>query len=908
MVEPELQLETLVDELDVPYEILLLKNAGKTDNERKGDEDGGEDEEGKNRKHLQVWSDYINHKLAELAKDPENESKVSSLLFLYYRRSLVFSKDLEIWLVFINYYIQIVDNNILQLKKDNRDMARSEINKINNHFQNKLTSNHNIDSLDYWNAYIDFLVKFQENISFDYIWHIVNLSLKNLKIKTNHLKIWKKIIPLAKNNSLELSFEIYHSYFIFLKNSITYDIEIIYNDPDLPNLLDVYDTLIDSITSNNIIVFTNDLFVQFVHPSILIKISKSELDLYNKFFEKIIELLIKYPQNVELESIFNKLYSEILDKFNDQQSKFIIQYSNYLIKVDNFDKCIDILESNLNKSLTIKDFTLIFDKLTNNLESKLLQLSEENEDLMNKYMNKLDDLLNKRLILINDVKIRQNFNSPNNWIERIKIMKDLKYSNKEIGDCYSNIIININFKKISNDEKLNLCKIWIDYAKFYYYEKNDLINCRRIFETAVKAPWTNFEQLEEIYIEWIKFDINEIKDLQSAYSISLKSITIPKSINEGTIDINDKDLSIQMRIFKSIRLWSLYLDLVENYYMNKKEKSRSDIDIDKNINLICEKYEECIELKVINGILLINYCLFLEENGLIKKSFQIFEIGLKLFNGESKSLIYLIYLNKVLKYFNKLNLNYEIIREIFENGLDYFLNDDNKNEENIIKFLEVYSQWEKENGSSIKSLKILRNGIKIINKQSNKLIIYKLLILNTIEIKNLQDSIEIFIEAINNLSFQLNEIFDQIVKLFIEIELKLGRVDEARQTLNYAVENLMKFNKSDKTKKEAWEFFKFFELKNGNESTFKEMLKFKIYLENLYPYGEHIGENHLGEVNDETGVKRKDDVGFVISSNSIQGIETVDEVKEGANEAAELNNDAISLNMSSDDDSDSEKA
>ena len=73
---------------------------------------------------------------------------------------------------------------------------------------------------------------------------------------------------------------------------------------------------------------------------------------------------------------------------------------------------------------------------------------------------------------------------------------------------------------------------------------------------------------------------------------------------------------MQVRVFKSLRLWSFYVDL---------EESIGTVESTKGV------YDKILELKIANPQIIINYANFLEENKFFEDSYKVYERGIDLF-------------------------------------------------------------------------------------------------------------------------------------------------------------------------------------------------------------------------------------------------------------------------------------
>ena len=75
-----------------------------------------------------------------------------------------------------------------------------------------------------------------------------------------------------------------------------------------------------------------------------------------------------------------------------------------------------------------------------------------------------------------------------------------------------------------------------------------------------------------------------------------------------TPDIGAQTLPVQARLFKSLKLWSFYVDLEESIGM---------VDTTKAV------YDKILELRIANAQIIVNYAAFLEENKYFEDSFKV---------------------------------------------------------------------------------------------------------------------------------------------------------------------------------------------------------------------------------------------------------------------------------------------
>ena len=91
---------------------------------------------------------------------------------------------------------------------------------------------------------------------------------------------------------------------------------------------------------------------------------------------------------------------------------------------------------------------------------------------------------------------------------------------------------------------------------------------------------------------------------------------------------------MQARLFKSLKLWSFYVDL---------EESIGTVESAKAV------YDKILELRIANAQIIVNYSAFLEENKYFEESFKVYERGVELFTYPVSFEIWNIYLAKFVK-------------------------------------------------------------------------------------------------------------------------------------------------------------------------------------------------------------------------------------------------------------------
>ncbi|KAF9602449.1 hypothetical protein IFM89_028000, partial [Coptis chinensis] len=103
----------------------------------------------------------------------------------------------------------------------------------------------------------------------------------------------------------------------------------------------------------------------------------------------------------------------------------------------------------------------------------------------------------------------------------------------------------------------------------------------------------------------------------------------------------DGNEPVQMKLYKSLRLWAFYVDLEEG--LGTLESTRA-------------VYERILDLKIATPQVIINYALLLEENKYFEDAFKVYERGVKIFKYPHVKDIWVTYLTKFVKRYGKTKL------------------------------------------------------------------------------------------------------------------------------------------------------------------------------------------------------------------------------------------------------------
>ncbi|KAG5653258.1 hypothetical protein H0H81_001418 [Sphagnurus paluster] len=507
------------------------------------------------------------------------------------------------------------------------------------------------------------------------------------------------------------------------------------------------------------------------------------------------------PRRLNIEDIIRK---DGLAKYKDQAGRLWTGLATYWIKRGEFDRAKETFENGLKSVLTIRDFTQIFDAyaefgeslisaLMNSLENEEDDTEEDVADTekeLDLRVAEIEDLTDRRPFLVNDVLIRRNPNDVQEWEKRVALWGE---DDEKVAETYTKALETIHPRKAT----ANLHRLYINFAKFYEeggttgQAEQDLDSARKILEKATKVNFKLVEDLAEVWCEWSEMEIRH-GNYDDSIRVMQRATAIPKNTK---INYHDHTLSAQARLFKSLKLWSFYVDL---------EESIGTVESTKKV------YDQILELRIANAQIIINYAAFLEENKYFEESFKIYERGVELFTFPISFEIWNIYLSKFVKRYGGSKL--ERARDLFEQALE-------KCPPKSCKplFL-LYSKLEEDYGLAKRSMNILDRATKVVADQ-DKFQMFTIYIAKATANYGLPATRPIYERALEVLPDR--QTADMCLR-FAALERKLGEIDRARAIYAHASQFC-----DPRTNPQFWTEWNSFEIETGSEDTFREMLRIK---------------------------------------------------------------------------------
>ncbi|KAG2075994.1 hypothetical protein BDR04DRAFT_1090805 [Suillus decipiens] len=377
------------------------------------------------------------------------------------------------------------------------------------------------------------------------------------------------------------------------------------------------------------------------------------------------------PRKLNIEHIVHK---DGLEVYKDQAGRLWTGLATYWIKRGEFDRAISTFEAGIATVLTIRDFTQIFDAYAEFCESLINAMMEslenpeeeeeeedentkETEQEMDIKMKEFEALIDRRPFLVNDVLLRRNPNDVQEWEKRVALWGE---DDEKVADTYTKALETINPRKAT----ANLHRLYVNFAKFYEEggssgsAEPDLDSARNILEKATKINFKAVEDLADIWCEWSEMELRH-ENYDEAVRVMQRAAAIPKNTK---INYHDHSLPVQARLFKSLKLWSFYVDLEES--IGTVESTKAGASKLEQAHDLFEQVLEKFLLKSCKPLFLM-YGQLEEDYGLAKRAMSIYERATQVVADENKFEMYTIYIAKATA-----NYGLPATRPIFERALE----------------------------------------------------------------------------------------------------------------------------------------------------------------------------------------------------------------------------------------------
>ncbi|KAG8363588.1 hypothetical protein BUALT_Bualt19G0038000 [Buddleja alternifolia] len=510
-------------------------------------------------------------------------------------------------------------------------------------------------------------------------------------------------------------------------------------------------------------------------------------------------------------------------KFTDEVGRLWTSLADYYIRRGLLEKSRDIFEEGMTTVITVRDFSVIFDAYLQFEESMLSikmetvgdsddEDNEENEEeeeeddrldienlrkridsfwLKNDNdlelrMTRLEYLMDRRPELANSVLLRQNPHNVEQWHRRVKLFEG--NPTKQIM-TYTEAVRTVDpMKAVGKPHTL-----WVAFAKLYENHR-DVSNARVIFDKAVQVNYKAVDHLASVWCEWAEMELRH-KNFKGALEL-MRRATAEPSVEVKRRVAADGNEPVQIKLHKSLRLWTFYVDLEES--LGSLESTRA-------------VYERILDLRIATPQIILNYAMLLEDNKYFEDAFKVYERGVKIFKYPHVKDIWVTYLSKFVKRYAKSKL--ERARELFEHAVEM------APAESVKPLYLQYAKLEEDHGLAKRAMRVYDQATKAV-PPNEKLGMYEIYIARAAEIFGVPKTREIYEQAIES-GLPDKDVKTMCIK-YAELEKSLGEIDRGRALYKHASQFA-----DPRSDPDFWNKWNDFEVQHGNEDTFREMLRVK---------------------------------------------------------------------------------
>lgn len=721
-------------------------------------------------------------------------SHMQSRAVLFERALAVLPGSYKLWYAYLK-------DAVAQVK--GRSVVDSRLEVVNNLFERALVFMHKMPTI--WVAYLSFLSR-QKQITrtrrnFD-------RALQSLPV-TQHDRIWPLYLSVMREYGVwETCVRVYRRYLMFAPESREDYVEYLL-------AIGQWDE-----AACQLAIVVND-------PKFESRKGRPK----HFFWMQLCDVVSQHPADIMSLSVEPILRSGI-SRFSDEVGRLWCALAEYFVRCGQFDKARDVYEEALTSVVTVRDFATVFDAyvqfeealLTARLEvldtgrnaaeddasgphKVIVSSARDLEDLSmlgddaddaNLRLARLELLMDRRPLLLSSVLLRQNPHNVHEWHKRAKIFKDAGVPAKAIM-TYSDAVKTVDPFQ-ANGKSYTL---WVDFARCYE-QFGDVDNARVVFRQATQALHKAPEDLASVWCEYAEMELRHeqhekaLQVLQEATTDSgpkRRRLESAQATEAVPVDNAEQLENLRRKAHRNTRLWAFYLDLEESL---------------GTVATVRAAYDRAITLKVATVAMVINYATYLEERNFFEDSFRAYEKGVSIFPWPHVKEIWLAYLNKFVARYGGSKL--ERARDLFEQAVE------GCPPAEAFPIYKLYAELEATHGLVRRAMAVLDRATRAVDDK-HRYECFLLYISKAEENFGAPRTREIFERAVEMLPD--NQVRDMCLR-FAAMETKLGEIDRARAIFTHASQFC-----DPRIDVAFWNQWQNWELQNGTEDTFRDMLRVK---------------------------------------------------------------------------------
>ncbi|KAI3879333.1 hypothetical protein MKX03_031802 [Papaver bracteatum] len=487
-----------------------------------------------------------------------------------------------------------------------------------------------------------------------------------------------------------------------------------------------------------------------------------------------------------------------IGKFTDEVGRLWTSLADYYIRRGVFEKARDVFEEGIASVVTVRDFSLIFDGYTrfeesviaahmeasdisdeadnNNQDNEADNNNQDNKEVDERFnaglslskfamktlhgfwlnddndiklrMARLKQLMDRsRPELVNSVILRQNAHDVKEWHARVQIFKGNPA--KQIQTLTEAVRTVDPMKAVGSPHTL-----WISLAKLHA-EHDDISNARVVFDKAVQVNYKTVDNLASVWCEWAEMELKH-ENIEEAREL-MRRATAEPSVEVKRRVSADGNEPVQMKLHKSVTLWSMYADIEEHF---------GDLESARAV------YDRILDLKIVTPQIILDYAKLLEGRKYFEDAFKVYERGVRLFRYPHVKDIWVAFLSKFVARYKEKQL--ERSRELFRRAIEMAPLD------NVKPLYLQYAKLEEDYGFASRASEIYDQAVKAV-PDKEKLQMYEIYISRAPKLygaRGVRKIREIFEQAIKS-EMPTEDIKTMCMK-YADFEKSLGETDRAR--------------------------------------------------------------------------------------------------------------------------------
>lgn len=588
-----------------------------------------------------------------------------------------------------------------------------------------------------------------------------------------------------------------------------------------------------------------------------------------------------------------------------------VALAGYFTRKALFDEAIAVYEHALSSITAVRDFALVFDAYAKFLETLVTAEMDDDPDEqeVENQLADLENLANRRPMLLSDVVLRQNPFNVHEWHKRARMFKAAN-DPVNVVDTYTKALQTVDPWRATNGRPHTL---WLAFAR-YYEDASEVISARRVLDKAVENP-DAFRSPEDMAAVWCEYAEMELRNGSPslARAILLRAVKKPDKLRiqeaqkrRGQSNSNAAALagvgagggdtivshqydtsSPAWNAYKSRRIWHFLVDLTQSV------SSPDDV---------MDVHQRMLTLRIATPRTILSGAAYLESKRLFEQAFRLYDKGATSIPWPDALQIWVVYLSKFVKRFGPRKL--ERGRNLFEEAIRAAPSSKRGgvvHPHPQLKLLYLmYADMEEHHSLARHALKVLDRAVKEV-RDEDRPDLYRFYVVKMATMFGVTKTRPIYEEALTAM-VRPEDVLDFAVR-YADMETRLGEIDRARGIFLQTCEI------ADPRRRGIfaifWSSWNDFELAYGSEDTFTDMLREKrgvelhhksviVDLDTVYEK-EGVPDSEVTE--ESEGDHDSDKVGRQNPPNSAESEEPVTKVQE-------TNQEEIAIDLS---DSDEER-